>query len=69
VDALIKQARFERDPAKYEALTRQMVAIVADETPMIILWQQDIDAVMAKDIEGYSLKEIRQEDPRALRRV
>jgi peptide/nickel transport system substrate-binding protein len=69
VDALIAQARFERDQAKYEVLTRQMVAIVAEETPMIVLWQQDIDAVMGNDIEGYSLKEIRQEDPRDLRRV
>jgi peptide/nickel transport system substrate-binding protein len=69
VDALIAKARFERDQAVYDDLAKQMVAIVADETPMVVLWQQDIDAVMGKDIEGYSLKEIRQEDPRDLRRA
>jgi peptide/nickel transport system substrate-binding protein len=69
VDALIARVRFERDPAKYEAMAKQMIAIVVEEAPMILLWQQDINAVMAKDIDGYSLKEIRQEDPRDLRRT
>jgi peptide/nickel transport system substrate-binding protein len=69
VDALIAKARFERDRVKYEALTKQMIALAVDETPMILLWQQDVNAVMTKDIDGYSLREIRQEDPRDLRRV
>jgi peptide/nickel transport system substrate-binding protein len=69
VDALIARVRFERDPAKYETIAKQMIAIAVEEAPMILLWQQDINAVMAKDIDGYSLREIRQEDPRDLRRT
>lgn len=67
--SLIERARFETSAEKYEALTREMVALIVDEAPMVFLWQPFINAVMAHSIDGYTLRETRLADLRDLRRV
>ena len=54
LDALAEAARFETDPATYEASCRRMIDIVAEEAPMIMVWQPNQDAVMAPSIDGYT---------------
>jgi peptide/nickel transport system substrate-binding protein len=62
------EARFELDPAKYETLAKRLIAIEAEEVPMILLWQPSQDAVMASNIDGYTYWFHRQVDFRDLRR-
>ena len=66
VAALANKARFELDPAAYDAETKRLIAIAAAEVPMILLWQPNQDAVMAPSIEGYTYWFHRQVDYRDL---
>ena len=68
VAALANKARFELDPAAYEAETKRLIAIAAAEVPMILLWQPNQDAVMAPSIDGYTYWFHRQVDYRDLAR-
>lgn len=61
-------ARFERDQAKYDVAAKQLIAIAAEEAPMVLLWQPNQDAVMASNIDGYTYWFHRQVDFRDLRR-
>jgi len=69
MNALTQKAQFERDPAEYERMARRMIAILAEKAPELLLWQPNHDAVMARNIEGYTYWFHRQVDFRDLRRV
>ena len=69
MDALTLDARYQTDNAKYEEDCRKMIEIMARETPLIMLWQPNQDAVMAKSVEGYTYQFYRQADFRDLKRV
>ena len=66
---LANAARFERDPAAYEAQCREMITILADQMPLLMLWQPNMDAVMGKSIEGFTYQFYRQVDFRDLKRA
>jgi peptide/nickel transport system substrate-binding protein len=68
VISVAQEARFERDPARYEDLAKRLIAIAAQEVPMVMLWQANQDAVMAPSIDGYVYEYHRQVDFRHLRR-
>ena len=69
INELTAKARFERDPAEYDRLCRRMIAVMAEEVPLILLWQPNQDAVMTQAIDGYTYQYHRQVDYRDLRRV
>ncbi|MBN8943741.1 MAG: ABC transporter substrate-binding protein [Rhizobiales bacterium] len=69
INALTAQARFEQDAATYEKLCKRMIAVLAEEVPMIMLWQPNQDAVMAKTIDGYVYGYHRQVDYRDMKRA
>ncbi len=69
IDRLSADARFETDAAKYEAACRQMIAVFAEQAPLIMLWQPNHDAVMAANVDGYTYQFYRQADFRDLKRV
>ncbi|MBM9402781.1 ABC transporter substrate-binding protein [Gluconacetobacter azotocaptans] len=62
-------ARFETDRARYEDACRKMIALLADQVPLIMLWQPNMDAVTSPDIDGFTYQFHRQIDFRNLRRV
>lgn len=66
---LADEARFQTDAAKYDEECRQMISIFAEQVPLIMLWQPNHDAVMAKAIDGYTYQFYRQADFRTLKRV
>ena len=68
INSLAQTARFETNQAKYDQIIRKMVAIEADETPVVLLWQPNQDAVMVPSIEDYTYEFHRQVDFRDLRR-
>lgn len=68
IAALVQQARFETDPAKYDAAVMRMINLAAENVPMAMVWQSSHDAVMAKDISGYTYWFHRQVDYRDLKR-
>jgi peptide/nickel transport system substrate-binding protein len=68
INALSQAARFEPNQAKYDEITRKMVAIEADEMPVVLLWQPNQDAVMVPSIEDYTYEFHRQVDFRDMRR-
>lgn len=68
VAELATRARYERDSSSYDDLSRQMIADYLAAMPLVLLWQANIDAVMAPDLEGYTYWFHRQIDFRDLRR-
>jgi len=68
VNELVPAARFETDPAKYDADCERMITLLGEEVPQIMLWQPNQDAVMAADISGYTYWFHRQVDFRNLKR-
>ncbi|WKA32068.1 ABC transporter substrate-binding protein [Bradyrhizobium roseum] len=68
VNELGGKARFELDSAKYEEISKQMIAEYAREMPLVLLWQANQDAVMAPNVEGYTYWFHRQLDFRDLSR-
>ena len=68
IDALTKKSQFETDPKAYEAQAKRMIALAAEEVPLILLWQPNQDSVMAPSIEGYTYWFHRQVDFRDLSR-
>ncbi len=69
IEQLSAAARFELDRAKYDEDCNKMIEIFAQNVPLIMLWQPNHDAVMAKDIDGYTYQFYRQADFRDLKRV
>ena len=67
--ALTSDARFQTDPAKYDDECKQMIALFGGQVPLIMLWQPNQDAAMAKSVDGYTYQFYRQADFRDLRRV
>jgi peptide/nickel transport system substrate-binding protein len=68
VDELAQAARFERDGAKFQAMTRRMIELAAAEVPLVPLWKPVLNAVMAPNIEGFTYWFHRQPDFRDLSR-
>jgi peptide/nickel transport system substrate-binding protein len=69
IEQLSATARFELDKAKYEDECKKMISIFAENVPLIMLWQPNHDAVMAKNIDGYTYQFYRQADFRDLERT
>ncbi len=69
IDKLSAEARFQTDPAKYEAECKTMIETLRDQVPLVMLWQPNQDAVMSKSIDGYTYQFYRQADFRDLKRV
>ena len=69
IEQLCAAAQFETDPTKYDAECRKMISIFAENVPLIMLWQPNHDAVMAKNIDGYTYQFYRQADFRPLTRT
>ena len=68
IPALTAQARFEADPAIYIKLTKRMIELESDEVPVVMLWQPSLEAVMNKNIDGFTYWFHRQIDYRDLYR-
>ena len=69
MEDLTLDARYQTDQAKYDDDCRKMLDLFVAETPLIMLWQPNQDAVMAKSVEGYTYEFYRQVDFRDLRRA
>jgi peptide/nickel transport system substrate-binding protein len=69
MNKLTEQAQFELDSAKYEAACKQMISILAEDVPLVMLWQPNHDAVMAKSVDNYTYWFYRQIDFRDLTRA
>ncbi|PTM52407.1 ABC transporter substrate-binding protein [Phreatobacter oligotrophus] len=67
--ALAEKARFEINAAEYEKLCKKMISILAEEVPVLLLWQPNQDAVMPKNVEGYVYGYHRQVDYRDMKRA
>jgi peptide/nickel transport system substrate-binding protein len=68
IPALTYQARFETDHATYDRLAKRMIELAAQQVPLVLLWQPNLDAVMAKDVHGFTYWPHRQIDYRDLYR-
>jgi peptide/nickel transport system substrate-binding protein len=64
--ALARDARFERDPAKYDALVKRFIRIAFDDVAEIPLYQPYAYVAMQKRISGYRSWFHRQIDYRTL---
>src|SRR4029450_2878758 len=54
MEELTLDARYQTDKAKYDDDCVKMIEIFTAETPLIMLWQPNRDAVMAKSVDGYT---------------
>ena len=63
---LSAKARFEPDKAAYDAMARKMIALEANDLPVVPLWQANQEAVMARSVGGYTYWYHRQIDFRDL---
>ena len=69
VNRLDAEAKFERDTAKYDDMCKRMVALTAEQVPMVPLWKPALNAVMASSVDGFTYWYHRQLDVRDLRRA
>ena len=69
MDSLTLDARYQTEPAKYDAECRDMIQLFGQQTPLVMLWQPNQDAAMAKSVDGYTYQFYRQADFRDLKRV
>ena len=69
MEALTLDARYQTDQAAYDEDCRKMIALFVDQTPLIMLWQPNQDAVMAQSLENYTYEFYRQVDFRDLTRA
>ena len=69
MEDLTLDARYQTDTAKYDADCTKMIELFAGQDPLIMLWQPNQDAAMAKSVEGYTYQFYRQADFRDLKRV
>lgn len=51
---IVAKARWENDPAAYDALVKRMIAIVHENVPVIPLWSAFQDTVISPKVEGYT---------------
>ncbi len=69
MERLTLDARYQTDPAAYEADCKKMIELYVAQEPLVMLWQPNQDAVMAKSVDGYTYQYYRQADFRDLKRV
>ena len=69
MEQLTADARFQTDPAKYDDECKKMIALFQEQVPLVMLWQPNQDAAMAKSVDGYTYQFYRQADFRDLARV
>ena len=69
MEALTLDARYQTDQAKYDEDCRKMIALFVEQTPLIMLWQPNQDAVMARALDNYTYEFYRQVDFRVLTRA
>ncbi|MDR3537189.1 MAG: ABC transporter substrate-binding protein [Acetobacteraceae bacterium] len=69
IEQLSAAARFELDAAKYDDECKKMIEVFTAGVPLVMLWQPNHDAVMARNIDGYTYQFYRQADFRDLKRV
>jgi peptide/nickel transport system substrate-binding protein len=69
MEELTLEARYQTDQAKYDAGCKEMIELFNAATPLVMLWQPNHDAVMAKSVDGYTYQFYRQADFRDLKRV
>ena len=62
-------AQFQTDPAAYDDECKKMIEVFTADVPLIMLWQPNHDAVMAKTVDGYTYQFYRQADFRDLKRT
>jgi peptide/nickel transport system substrate-binding protein len=65
---IANEARFERDPAKYDVMAKKLNAMLFDQVPQIPIWQPNQDAVMQPSVENYVYQFHRQVDYRDMTR-
>ena len=68
IDRLIADSQFEPDQSKYKSMAIDLIALFAKESPMIMLWQPNQDAVMSPDVSGFTYWYHRQVDYRDMTR-
>ena len=68
IDRLIAESQFEPDQAKYKSMARDLIALFAKESPMVMLWQPNQDAVMSPEVSGFTYWYHRQVDYRGMTR-
>ena len=64
--SMVRESRFERDPAKYDEMVRKFIKIAFDEVMSILLYQPYAYVAMQKRISGYRYWLHRQMDYRTL---
>ena len=69
IETLSNEARFQTDAGKYDEECKKMIEIFEQQVPLVMLWQPNQDAVMAKSVDGYTYQFYRQADFRDLKRV
>ena len=69
MEDLTGDARYQTDQAHYDEDCKKMIDLFVAETPLIMLWQPNQDAVMAKSVENYTYEFYRQVDFRDLTRA
>ena len=69
MEELTLDARYQTDKAKYDDDCVKMIEIFTADTPLVMLWQPNHDAAMAKSVDGYTYQFYRQADFRTLTRV
>ena len=50
---LLKDVRYENDPAKYDAMVKDMITMVMQDVPVIMLWQPNQDVVFGPKLSGF----------------
>ena len=68
IDRLIAESQFEPDQSKYRSMAIDLIALFVKESPMIMLWQPNQDAVMSPDVNGFTYWYHRQVDYRDMAR-
>ena len=69
IEDLTRVAQFQTDPAAYDDECKKMIEVFTADVPLIMLWQPNHDAVMAKTVDGYTYQFYRQADFRDLKRT
>ena len=64
--SLVHEARFERDPAKYDALVKKYIKMAFDDVASVPLFQPSAYVATQKRISGYRYWFHRQMDYRSL---
>lgn len=56
VDALLSAMRDEPDQARYDAMARRMIGLLAGEVPMALLWGPSFEVVTARAVTGFATR-------------